>query len=151
MKYARYLVFVPVLLLALSLSAMGEEAKQGTDLQQTAGKEKRLVAAMGADGVQRAEVTGGEYYFYPKYIVVKVNKPVELTVKKTPGFVPHDIVVNSPGAGIDFKVDLDSKKPALVKFTPTKTGKYPMYCDKKVLWFKSHRDRGMEGTIEVVE
>ena len=149
MKYARYLVFVPVLLLALSLSAMGEEAKQGTDLQQTAGKEKRLVAAMGADGVQRAEVTGGEYYFYPKYIVVKVNTPVEFKVKKTPGIVSHDIVVKAPEAGIAFKTEL-GKDWTTVTFTPTRTGKYQMFCDEKFLWFKSHKDRGMEGSIEVV-
>jgi plastocyanin len=47
--------------------------------------------------------------------------------------------------------DLNDKKPELIKFTPTKIGKYAMYCDKKLLWFKSHRERGMEGVIEVVE
>jgi hypothetical protein len=38
-----------------------------------------------------------------------------------------------------------------VKFVPTKTGKYPMYCDKSLLWFKTHREKGMEGVIEVVD
>ena len=89
--------------------------------------------------------------FDPNYIVVKVNKPVELTVKKASGYIPHNMVVKSPEAGIDFKVDLDAKKPDRCKFTPTKVGKYPMYCDKKLLFFKSHKDRGMEGMIEVVE
>jgi plastocyanin len=112
-------------------------------------KEKRFVATAGADGVQHVEITGGEYYFDPNYIVVKVNVPVELSVKKATGYVPHNIAVNAPEAGIGFKVDL-SDKDKTVKFTPTKVGKYEMMCDKKLLWFKSHKDRGMDGFIEVI-
>jgi len=111
-------------------------------------KEKRVVATVGADGVQKVEIIGGEYYFDPNYIVVKVNVPVELDVKKAAGYVPHNIIVKAPEAGIDFNIDL-SKELKPVKFTPTKVGKYPMYCDKSLLWFKSHRDKGMEGMIEV--
>lgn len=112
-------------------------------------KEKRFVATVGPDGVQHVEISGGEYYFDPNYIVVKVNVPVELTVKKAPGYVPHDIAVKAPEAGIDFKTDI-GKKPQTIKFTPTKVGKYEMECDKRLLWFKSHKDRGMDGFIEVV-
>jgi plastocyanin len=164
MKYARYFVGAMVLLLLFTFSAFGEEPKPATkqdaqkvetqpaaEHQHVMGKEKRVVAVIGADGVQRAEVLGGEYYFDPNIIVVKVNKAVELTVKKEPGYVPHNMLVKEPEAGINFKVDLDAKKPEIVKFTPTKVGKYPMYCDKKLLFFKSHRERGMEGIIEVVE
>jgi hypothetical protein len=43
------------------------------------------------------------------------------------------------------------KFPKVIKFAPTKTGIYPFFCDKKFLMFKSHRERGMEGTLEVVE
>lgn len=100
--------------------------------------------------MQRVEITGGEYYFDPNYIVVKVNVPVEFKVKKVKGFVPHNIAVKAPEAGIEFNVNMKDE-PNPVKFTPTKVGKYPMYCDKKLLWFKSHKDRGMEGMIEVVE
>jgi plastocyanin len=60
-------------------------------------------------------------------------------------------MVKAPEAGIDFKTDMKSDTPPVVKFTPTKTGKYPMYCDKQLLFFKSHKERGMEGVIEVVE
>jgi plastocyanin domain-containing protein len=125
------------------------ETKQEAPEQK--GKIKRIVATVDPDGVQRVEITGGEYYFDPNYIVVKVNVPVELKVKKAAGYVPHNLMVKAPEAGIDFKTDLSSKEVHIVKFTPTKVGKYPMYCDKRLLFFKSHRDRGMEGTIEVVE
>ena len=51
---------------------------------------------------------------------------------------------------MDFKVDL-GKEPRPITFTPTKTGTYDMFCDRQLLFFKSHRDRGMTGTIEVVD
>lgn len=113
-------------------------------------KEKRFVATVDADGIQRAEMIGGDYYYDPNYIVVKVNKPVELKVKKAAGYIPHNLIVKAPDAGIDFKLDLKSDLQT-VKFTPTKTGKYPIYCDKSLLWFKTHREKGMEGLIVVVE
>jgi plastocyanin len=59
--------------------------------------------------------------------------------------------VSAPEAGINVRIDMDAKKPDVIKFTPTKVGLYPVYCDKKLLFFKSHRERGMEGVIEVVE
>jgi len=107
-------------------------------------------ATIDKDGVQRVSVIGGEYFFNPDYIVVKVNVPVELTIKKESGVVPHDIVMHEPDAGIDFSLQMASESKK-VRFTPRKVGKYPYYCDKKLLFFKSHRDRGMEGTLEVVE
>ena len=54
--------------------------------------EKRTVAAIGADGVQRVDVLGGSYFFDPNVIVVKVNVPVELRVRKEPGATAHNIV-----------------------------------------------------------
>ena len=46
--------------------------------------------------VCNAEVIGGEYYFDPNYIVVKVNKPVELMVKRASGYISHNMEVKSP-------------------------------------------------------
>lgn len=114
------------------------------------GKITRVVAPIDADGVQRLEVIGGEYYYTPNQIVVKVNTPVELKFKKTGGYIPHNVIAKAPEAGIDFKVDLKNDLQT-VTFTPTKTGKYPLYCDKSFLWFATHREKGMEGVIEVVE
>jgi hypothetical protein len=36
-----------------------------------------------------------------------------------------------------------------VKFTPAVAGTFAIYCDKKLLFFKSHREKGQEGTLEV--
>ncbi len=112
---------------------------------------KKVVrATISEDGVQRVEVLGGGYFFDPDRIIVKVNVPVELKVRKEPGIVPHNIVIKAPEAGIDFEESL-STEPKIIRFTPTKPGSYPMYCDKKLLFFESHREKGMEGVLEVVE
>lgn len=157
MKRSKYSLIMMVLLSLSSFSInivdSQEEAKNPeSTLSWNQGKwqEKRFVAPLDADGVQRVEMIGGDYFYDPNYIVVKVNTPVELTIKKMGGFLPHNLIAKSPEAGIDFKLAL-KKAVRTVKFTPIKTGKYPIYCDKKLLWFKTHRERGMEGLIEVVE
>ncbi len=180
MNYARLLIASLAIFSLFGFRAFGQETKQETkpaapppaaqELKQDAkqepaaeakpeskeaapeharGVEKRFVAAVGPDGVQHVEITGGEYYFDPNYIIVKVNTPVELKVRKAPGFISHDITVKAPEAGIDFKADL-GKEWQSIKFTPTKVGKYEMFCDERFLWFTSHKDRGMDGFIEVV-
>lgn len=100
-------------------------------------------------GIQKVDMLGGSYFFKPNDVIVKVNVPVEITIKKESGFVPHNIVMHSPEAGMDFKVDIGTD-PKTITFTPTKTGKYPFYCDKGFL-FWNHREKGMEGVLEVTE
>lgn len=143
------LAFVLSSVVGLYGQASGQEAPLQKGPEQPLSKEKRFVATIGSDGIQHVTITGGEYYFEPNYIVVKANVPVQLLVKKAAGYVPHDIRVKAPEAGIAFEVDLKDK-PQVVMFTPTTAGKYEMYCTKKLLFFKSHKNRGMDGVIEVV-
>jgi plastocyanin domain-containing protein len=133
------LTIMAVLILLFASQGYGQEPK-----------EKRVVATVGADGIQRVEVTGGSYYFDPNVIVVKMNVPVELIVKKAGGATPHNFVLKAPEAGIDFSESL-STEPTRIQFTPTKVGKYPFECTRKFLFFKSHTDRGMHGVLEVME
>jgi plastocyanin domain-containing protein len=115
------------------------------------GQEKPYKAVKDNDGIQRIEIVGGGYYFDPNHIIVEVNIPVELKVKKDAKFlVPHSIVIKAPEAGIDFSESLKTE-PKIIRFTPVKTGKFIFYCDKKLLFFKSHRNKGMEGVLEVIK
>ncbi len=133
-------VSAAVLILLLGSVGFGQETAKN-----------KFVAVVGADGVQKVEITGGSYYFDPNDIVVKVNVPVELIVKKEGGSTPHSIFLKAPEAGIDFNVTL-GKEPKTIKFTPTKTGTYPFWCTKRApLSSKSHKDHGMTGTLEVVD
>ena len=132
-------VSAAVFILLLGSIGLGQETAQN-----------KFVAVIGADGVQKVEITGGSYYFNPNDIVVKVNVPVELVVKKE-GSTPHGILLKAPEAGIDFDVTL-GKEPKTIKFTPTKVGTYPFWCPKRApLSSKSHKDHGMTGVLEVVD
>jgi plastocyanin domain-containing protein len=137
MRYLEFLSAVFMFVFACSVQNLNAE-------------EKKFVATVDKDGVQRIEMLAGEYFFDPNYIIVKVNVPVEITIKKEPTIIPHDFVLKAPDAGIDIVQSLSSD-PRIIRFTPTKTGKYPFYCDKKFLFFESHRKKGMEGTIEVTD
>lgn len=107
-------------------------------------------AVMGDDGVQRISIVGGDYFFRPNHLVVKAGVPVELTVSKEPGIVPHSLVVDAPAAGIAVDVALDTV-PKSIRFVPTAAGRIAFHCKERLLFFKSHREKGMEGVIEVVE
>ena len=123
----------------------------GIAFAQDAGEERKIFkASVDEDGIQRITVLGGGYFFKPHYIIVKVNIPVELTVKKESGIVPHNIVIHEPDADLDFRESLSTKEKT-IQFTPKKIGKYFFYCDKRLLFFKNHREKGMEGVLEVIE
>lgn len=102
-----------------------------------------------AGGVQRVRLIAGSYFFKPNHIVVKVNVPVELTASRESGITPHDLVIRAEEAGINVKEDLGSD-PKKISFTATRPGKYPIYCSKKLPFMAGHREKGMEGILEVV-
>ena len=112
---------------------------------------KRFIAVPDSDGVQRVYIRAGSYYYKPSYIVVKRDQPVELVIIRESAVVPHNIVMNYPDAGMQFDVEIDPEKPVKITFTPTKVGVFEFYCDKKLLFFPSHREKGMHGAIEVTE
>jgi plastocyanin domain-containing protein len=105
-------------------------------------------ATVASDGVQHVSLLGGNYFFRPQRIIVKVNVPVELAVSLEQGMTPHTLVITAPEAGItvDEKLSTEVKK---IRFTPTAAGTYPFYCSNKLLFFESHRQKGMAGVLEV--
>ena len=111
-------------------------------------QEKQVVKA-DKDGVQRVQVVAGSYFFKPGHIVVKANAPVELVARKEPGMAPHNLVIKAPEAGLAVEEDLGNE-PRKIAFTPTRPGKYEIYCSKKPPLGQSHRERGMVGVLEVV-
>ena len=136
MKGTVYLLVIPILLVLALVPAMAEG-------------QRTVTARVDADGVQRVPVAAGSYFYDPSHIIVKANTKVELTVMKEGGLTPHDIQMKSPEAGMEFSEGLSST-PKVISFTPTKPGTYPFFCGKKPPLGKSHRERGMEGIIEVV-
>ncbi|RXZ42775.1 quinol oxidase [Crenobacter cavernae] len=104
----------------------------------------------GADGVQRVDIVGGSYHFKPKRIAVKVGQPVEVSVHMDSGIVPHRFVLEGPGGKriADFSL---GDAPQKVTFTPAVAGRYVFYCPNRLLFFKSHRERGMVGELDAEE
>jgi hypothetical protein len=45
--------------------------------------------------------------------------------------------------------EIPAGETVTVRFTPMVTGSFSIYCDKKLLFFKSHREKGMEAVLEV--
>jgi hypothetical protein len=58
-------------------------------------------------------------------------------------------VLKEPGAALMLEQDVPTGKGTIVRSTPTQRGLFKFYCDKKILFFKGHRDKGMEGLLDV--
>lgn len=106
-----------------------------------------VVAEMGEDNVQRLTLTLDSYSYSPRWIAVQVGKPVELVLKSVTVLTPHNFVLKEGGLSIDQDVSAGGTKS--VRFVPMQTGQFTFYCDKQLLFFKSHQEKGMEGLLDV--
>lgn len=104
---------------------------------------------LSADGVQRTMIEAASYSFTPSHLVVRAGKPVELTFKSVSWLTPHNIIIDDPRSGLSVRQELSAGENVTIKFTPAVTGSFAIYCDEKLLFFKSHREKGMEGVLEV--
>jgi heme/copper-type cytochrome/quinol oxidase subunit 2 len=102
-----------------------------------------------SDGVQRTTVILDSYSYQPGHLVVEKGKPVELTLKSVTTLIPHNFIIKDPAGSLAVEQDVGAGKTALLKFTPTQSGTFPIYCDKRLWPLPSHRDKGMEGKLEV--
>ncbi|HDR9225839.1 TPA: quinol oxidase [Burkholderia vietnamiensis] len=101
-----------------------------------------------ADGVQRVTIVGGSYFFRPALLIVRADVPVELTVSAEPGVVPHSFEIDAPQAGIAVHTEL-ATTPRTLRFTPRQPGRFAYYCTHRLLFLRSHRERGMAGVLVV--
>lgn len=101
------------------------------------------------DGVQRATVVLDSYSYRPAHLVIEKGKPVELTLKSVTTLTPHNFIIKDPAGSLSVEQDVSAGKTAVLKFTPMQSGIFPIYCDKRLWPLPSHRDKGMEGKLEV--
>ncbi len=99
---------------------------------------------------QKVTILAGSYFFKPERLTVKVNVPVELTISKESGIIPHSFVLEAGEAGMRINEQLESELK-VIRFTPTKTGQFEFYCDEQLLFFPSHREKGMAGVLTVIK
>lgn len=108
-----------------------------------------VVIPVAADGVQRAMVTLDSYSYTPHHLIVEAGKLVELTLTSVTTMIPHNFVIKDPAGNLSVEQDVSAGKTVTITFTPTQPGIFPIYCDKRLWPFPSHRDKGMEGILEV--
>jgi len=108
-----------------------------------------VVIPVAADGVQRATVTLDSYSYTPNHLIVEAGKPVELTLTSVTTIIPHNFIIKDPAGSLSVEQDVSAGKTVTITFTPTQPGTFPIYCDKRLWPLPSHRDKGMEGKLEV--
>ena len=100
-------------------------------------------------GVQRATIIMDSYSYSPNELSVQAGKPVELTLRNDATFIPHTFHLTDPASGLHVHAEVSAGESQTVRFTPNQRGTFTFYCEKKLLFFKSHRERGQEGRLKV--
>jgi len=108
-----------------------------------------LLVPVSADGVQRATVTLDSYSYTPNHLIVEAGKPVVLTLTSVTTIIPHNFIIKDPAGSLSVEQDVSAGKSVIITFTPAQPGTFPIYCDKRLWPLPSHRDKGMEGKLEV--
>jgi plastocyanin len=108
------------------------------------------LAAPAADAeAQQVTVHLGDYRYRPDAVEVVAGRPVELTLVNEDKITPHNFTLKEPNAGIDLDAAVSAGESTTLHFTPQTAGSYTFYCNKKLPFMKSHRERGMEGKLTV--
>ena len=108
-----------------------------------------MMVPVAADGVQRATVTLDSYSYTPNHLIVEARKPVVLTLTSVTTIIPHNFIIKDPAGNLSVEQDVSAGKTVTITFTPPQPGTFPIYCDKRLWPLPSHRDKGMEGKLEV--
>lgn len=107
------------------------------------------VVPISPDGVQRAKIILDSYSYSPNHLVVEKGKPVELTLTSVTTITPHNFIIKDPANSLSVEQDVGAGRTVVARFVPTQPGLFPFFCDKRLWPMPSHRDKGMEGLLEV--
>lgn len=108
-----------------------------------------LVLQPDADGVQRATIVLDSYSFAPRYISIQAGVPTELRLENQSFLTPHNFVIDHDVLDVQDDINVSAGESVMVRFLIRTPGTYTFYCDKRLLFFPSHRKEGMEGRLEV--
>jgi len=98
---------------------------------------------------QQVTVHLRDYHFHPDAIEVVAGRPIELTLVNDDKITPHNFTLKEPNAGADLDAVVSAGESTTLRFTPQTAGSFTFYCNKKLPFLKSHRERGMEGKLTV--
>jgi len=107
-------------------------------------------AAFAGDGSpQTLRITLGEYRFSPAQLRIPAGQPAILELANSDRFTSHNFTLQDRDGGLDIDITVSAGGVVKVPFTPQVPGDYVFYCNKKLPLLKSHRARGMQGTLAV--
>lgn len=92
----------------------------------------------------------GDYQFMPDVINLNVGQPVVLQLVNTDLLTLHSFVLQDPNGELAVDVTVYAGETIEVPLQPQSAGQHTFYCDKKLIFMKSHRQKGMEGTLVVL-
>ena len=92
----------------------------------------------------------GDYRFSPDHIELVAGQPVRLVLINTDGVTPHNFTLKNKAGDLDLEVNVAAGKTREIEFVPQTPGTYDFFCNKKLPFMKSHRDRGMQGSLGVI-
>ena len=110
----------------------------------------RNLLASEPEGIQTVAVQLGAYQITPNEFTVQAGRPVRLELTNTDAITLHNFTLEDPAAGLNIDMDVPPGATRTVELTPQVPGSYPYYCNKELPFVKSHRERGMEGTLTVL-
>ena len=108
-----------------------------------------IAVPISPDGVQRATVILDSYSYSPNHLVVENGKPVELTLTSVTTITPHNFIIKDSTGSLSVEQDVGAGRTVIARFVPTQPGLFSFFCDKRLWPMRSHRDKGMEGLLEV--
>ena len=108
-----------------------------------------IVVPLSPDGVQRATVILDSYSYSPNHLIVKNARPVELTLTSVTTITPHNFIIKDSTGSLSVEQDVGAGRTVMARFVPTQPGLFSFFCDKRLWPMRSHRDKGMEGLLEV--
>jgi plastocyanin domain-containing protein len=106
-------------------------------------------AELSPDGIQRATIIVDSYSYTPDHLIVQRGVPLELTLRSVTWLVPHNFLIDAPEAGLKVSEEVPAGNSVTIRLTPDREGRYKFFCDKKLLFFHSHEEKGMTGILEV--
>ncbi len=108
-----------------------------------------MTVPISPDGVQRATVILDSYSYSPNHLIVENGKPVELTLTSVTTITPHNFIIKDSAGSLSVEQDVGAGRTVMARFVPTQPGLFSFFCDKRLWPMPSHRDKGMEGLLEV--
>jgi len=95
------------------------------------------------------EIKLGDYRFMPAEIQLAAGRPAVLRLTNIDSIVPHNFTLSTPGQAPDIDVDILGGETVEVRLPALPAGTYPFHCNKKMIFMKSHREKGMKGSLIV--